>query len=244
MPREKYREIYVDLKEKIEQGDYKESDMIPSENILSKEYQCTRNTIRRAIRELIHRGYVQSVHGKGVQVIYHPIEQAHFTVGGIESFAESARRNKKKPGTAVMQFAELTVDDRMSRRTGFHEGAEVYYIQRVRSLDDVPLIYDINVFLKSETPGLNETIANSSIYKYLEDDLGMQITTSNRIITAELATPIDTKYLALDDYDFVCVITGRTFNSKGIQFEYTQSRHRPDYFSFQDTAVRTKYEDG
>ena len=132
----------------------------------------------------------------------------------------------------------------MSRRTGFHEGAEVYYIQRVRSLDDVPLIYDINVFLKSETPGLNETIANSSIYKYLEDDLGMQITTSNRIITAELATPIDTKYLALDDYDFVCVITGRTFNSKGIQFEYTQSRHRPDYFSFQDTAVRTKYEDG
>ena len=209
----------------------------------SQGYSCTRNTIRRAIRELINKGYVQSVHGKGVQVIYHPIEQAHFTVGGIESFAESAKRNKKKPGTEVKQFTELVVDERMCRRTGFHIGEEVYYIQRVRSLDGVPLIYDINVFLKSETPGLNEKIAESSIYEYLENEVGMQITTSNRIITAELATPIDTKYLSLNDYDFVCVITGRTFNSKGIQFEYTQSRHRPDYFSFQDTAVRTKYND-
>lgn len=42
----------------------------------------------------------------------------------------------------------------------------------------------------------------------------------------------------LQDYDFVAVVTSRTFNDKGIQFEWTQARHRPDYFVFYDTAVR------
>ena len=33
-------------------------------------------------------------------------------------------------------------------------------------------------------------------------------------------------------------VSSQTYNSDGIMFEYTQSRHRPDYFRFQDNAVR------
>ena len=51
-------------------------------------------------------------------------------------------------------------------------------------------------------------------------------------------TPADRRYLELHDLDFVAVVTGRTYNSKGIQFEWTQSRHRPDYSVFYDTARR------
>lgn len=36
----------------------------------------------------------------------------------------------------------------------------------------------------------------------------------------------------------LAVMENRTFNSEGIHFETTQSRHRPDYFSFMTTAVR------
>ena len=36
----------------------------------------------------------------------------------------------------------------------------------------------------------------------------------------------------------MAVITSQTFDDNGIQFEYTQSRHRPDYFLFQDVATR------
>ena len=35
-------------------------------------------------------------------------------------------------------------------------------------------------------------------------------------------------------------VTGQTFNSEGVMFEWTQSRHRPDYFTFQTTAMRHK----
>ncbi|MDO4623149.1 MAG: trehalose operon repressor [Eubacteriales bacterium] len=240
MPAEKFEGIYRDLKEKIENGTYPQGTMLPSEHTMTSIYQCSRNTVRRAVALLINDGYVQSIHGKGVQIIYTPVEQASFTVGGIESFAETAKRNNLTYTTKVILFSEITVDEHVARRTGFPEGVDVYYMQRIRYIDGKPLILDINVFLKEVAVGLTEEIAADSIYRYLEDDLGVQIVTSNRKITAERATQLDSSSLKLGDYDFVAVITGQTYNSAGIMFEWTQSRHHPDYFVFYDSASRKK----
>lgn len=240
MPKSKFEQIYKDLKEKIESGDYDYQDLLPSENTMVSIYNCSRNTIRRALSELTEQGYVQPLHGKGVRVIYQPIDQAAFTIGGIESFKESAIRNHRKRHTEVLQFAEITADERLAAKTGFPVGSELYYLQRVRFLDGIALILDINMFLKSLVPNLTKEIAENSIYEYIENDLGMSIVTSKRKMTVERATQIDEKYLQLNDYNCLAVVTGQTFNADGIMFEYTQSRHRPDYFCFQDTATRKR----
>ena len=96
------------------------------------------------------------------------------------------------------------------------------------------------MFLKSLVPGLTKDIAEKSIYEYIENEVGMAIVTSKRKMTVERATEIDEKYLELNDYNCLAVISGQTFNSDGIMFEFTQSRHRPDYFCFQDTATRKR----
>ena len=240
MPKSKFEQIYKDLKEKIESGDYAYQDLLPSENTMVSIYNCSRNTIRRALSELTEQGYVQPLHGKGVRIIYQPIDQAAFTIGGIESFKESAIRNHKKRHTEVIQFAEITADERLAAKTGFPVGSELYYLQRVRFLDGIALILDVNMFLKSLVPNLAKEIAENSIYEYIENDLGMSIVTSKRKMTVERATQIDEKYLQLNDYNCLAVVTGQTFNADGIMFEYTQSRHRPDYFCFQDTATRKR----
>lgn len=240
MAKSKFEAIYRDLKQKIEAQEYEYQSMLPSENTLVTVYHCSRNTVRRAISELANDGYVQPLRGKGVRIIYQPVDQASFTIGGIESFRESAERNHRKASTLVVQFTEITADARVSARTGFPVGSELYYIQRVRCLDGKALIFDINMFLKSLTPGLSREIAARSIYDYLEKDLGLQIVMSKRKMTVERATEIDEKYLELNDYNFLAVVTGQVFDSDGIQFEYTQSRHRPDYFCFQDTATRSR----
>ena len=240
MPKAKFESIYKDLKQKIENGEYPYQELLPSENTMVDIYSSSRNTIRRAVLELAEQGYVQSLHGKGVRVIYQPVDQADFTLGGIESFKESAERNHRKTSTKVIQFTEITADARVSANTGFALGSERYYIQRVRYLEDKALILDINMFLKSLVPGLSKKIAEKSIYEYIENELGMAIVTSKRKMTVERATEIDAKYLELNDYNCLAVISGQTFNSDGIMFEFTQSRHRPDYFCFQDTATRKR----
>ncbi len=240
MPKSKFELIYKELKQKIESLEYDYQELLPSEHTLTSIYECSRNTIRRALSDLIEDGYVQALHGKGVRVIYQPVKQTSFIIGGIESFKESAARNQKVSKTKVIQFTNLITDERISARTGFPVGSELYYIQRVRYLDGKALIFDINMFLKSVVTELTTEIAQSSIYDYLENTLGVQIITSKRKVTSEHASPLDERYLDLKDYNFLSVITSQTFNSNGIMFEFTQSRHRPDYFCFQDTATRKR----
>ncbi len=238
MPKAKYNHIYKDLKEKIETEVYSYQEMLPSENTLILEYGCSRNTVRRALALLTADGYVQPMHGKGVRNIFQPVEQALFTVGGIESFKESTIRNKRTASTKVLLFTELTSDEKIEKKTGFKKGTRLYYIQRLRFLNKIPLILDHNYFLKEAVSGLTPEIASQSVYEYLEGTLGLTITTSKRTLTVEHVTQIDEKYIDLKDYNCMAVITSQTFDDNGIQFEYTQSRHHPDYFRFQDVAVR------
>ncbi len=242
MPKSIYEDIYQDLKKKIEDHVFPSQELLPSENTLITQYNCSRNTIRRAIAMLATEGYVQSIRGKGVRNIYEKTSQTLFTLGEIESFRESARRNHMKYSTKVLLFMELAVDESLHQRTSFPLGSQIYYIQRIHYLNDLPLIINHNYFLKSCTPGLTREICEQSIYNYLENVLQMTIINSRRIMTVEKMTEIDEKYLKLDanEYNCMAVVTSYTYNSDGIMFEFTQSRHRPDHFRFQDNAIRHK----
>lgn len=240
MPRAKYDMIYRDLKEKIEEEQYTYQEMLPSEHVLIAQYGCSRNTVRRALSELASEGYVQSMQGKGVRNIYQPVDQNAYTVGGIETFKEATIRNQRSSVTRVLQFTELLADSRIEKRTGFRKGTELFYIQRLRILEGKPLILDHNYFLRELMPGLTPKIAEGSVYEYLEGELGINIVTSKRTLTVEHVTQVDEKYIDLSGYNCMAVFTSQTFNDEGVQFEYTQSRHHPDYFRFQDVAVRKR----
>ena len=242
MPKSKYLNIYQNLKTKIETGEYEFQELLPSENQLILTYNCSRNTIRRAIGTLVTDGYVQTMQGKGVRNIFQPTLQTSFTIGGIESFKESAVRNHQIPKTEVLCFAEIIADKKVSTKTGFAVGAELYYLQRLHYLDGKALILNHNYFLKDVVTNLTKEIAETSIYEYLENELHVSIVTSKRMMTVEKMTEIDEKYLNLGDYNCLAVVSSQTYNSDGIMFEYTQSRHRPDYFCFRDNATRRTIE--
>lgn len=240
MPKSIYENIYKDLKQKIEDNTFTYQELLPSENILIQIYNCSRNTLRRAVSRLVTDGYVQTIQGKGVRNIYRPIEQTSFVIGEIESFKESSIRNGLQPSTRVLLFTEILLNEHQANTTDFPVGSEVYYIQRLHYLNGLPLIINHNYFLKDVTYGLTKEIAEKSIYEYLEKTLHMTIVNSKRIMTVEKITQIDEKYLNLnaEDYNCMAVVSSQTYNSDGIMFEYTQSRHRPDYFRFYDNAVR------
>ena len=240
MPKAKYESIFRSIKKKIEAQDYPYQSLLPSENTLTAEYGCSRNTIRRALADLSADGYVQAIQGKGVRVIYQPVGKTTFIIGGIETFQETARRNNLRAVTRVIRFGTVSADAKLARESGFSEGDELWAVERLRYLDGKALILDLNYFLKELVPGLTPEIAQNSIYEYIENQLGIQIVTSKRKMTVEHVTVRDERWMDLDGYDCVAVVTNHTFNADGLLFEYTQSRHQPDYFCFQDTATRKK----
>jgi len=238
MPSERYSGIYQDLKEKIESGVYKPQTFLPSETMLSARFKCSRGTVRRAIAMLAEDSYVQSIHGKGVVVIYREPPANRFAFGEIETMREAFARNGRDYRTKVLEFTTLTVDRRLSKKTGFSEGEEVYFIQRLRLLDGEPVILDNNFFLTRIIPGLTPEIAEQSVYDYLEKELGDTIVTTKRVLTVEEPTEMDEKVMDLSDCHAMAVVTSETYNAEGEMFEYTQSRHKPKYFSFYTVARR------
>ena len=233
-----YYDIYEDLRDKILDGTYPYQSFIPAESQLIEMYQCSHNTVHKALSVLMLHGFVQPVRGKGVLVIFRPERRANFVLGDIETFKEAAARNGLVAQTKTHVFERVTADKTLADLTGFMPGDKLLHLERVRVFDGKALIRDKSYFLASTLPGLTPRIAEDSVYAYAEDVLGMKIVTSNRTVNMEYVTTGDRAVMDLLDFDMLAVVTNHTFNEQGVMFESTQSRHRPDFFTFHDTAVR------
>ena len=105
-----YYEIFEDLRDRIEEGEFPYQSYIPSESALVEEYECSHNTLRKALNVLRLHGYIQPIHGKGVLVIWQPDVHARFVLGDIESFREACERNGIRAHTSVRSFTQITAD--------------------------------------------------------------------------------------------------------------------------------------
>lgn len=61
----KYNQIAENLKEEILSGRIRPGEKLPSENTLAKEYEVSRQTVRKAIALLENAGYAYAEHGRG-----------------------------------------------------------------------------------------------------------------------------------------------------------------------------------
>lgn len=232
----RYIEIYDYLKNKIINEDFKAGEKIPSEKYLTELFKVSRNTVRRAINQLSFEGLVTSVHGKGVFVLEK--QQLKFLVGGLQSFKEASVYNGIEYSTNLHNFEEIIVSEKLSKKTGFAIGSKVYYIVRSRYVDGEYSILDINYFLKDVVMNLDENIAKNSVYEYIETVLNLKIAGAQKVIAMESINKLDNKYLDLKNYKLVAIIKNFVYLEDGALFEYTESRHRPDKFTFSTYAKR------
>lgn len=243
MPKKKlFQEIYDKLSAGIENGLYSYQSMLLSESELCAHYGCSRSSVRRALAELARDGYVQPIQGKGVRVIWRPeTDEANdgYSMGGLESFKQTADRMGFQGRNKVLEFKEVVVDAAIAQTTGFIKGDELFFIKRLRYADNVPVSLERSWMLKAEAPKLTKEIATDSLYCYLEST-GVRIAVGKRTITVEEATEEDKELLKLTTFPAVGVMRGQHFDDKGIMFEYSEIRQHPYYFSIRESATRPK----
>ncbi|WP_047998788.1 trehalose operon repressor [Lactiplantibacillus herbarum] len=230
--------VYDDLMQKIEGEIYPVGTYLPSENQLCDLYGISRETGRKALAELAENGYIQKIRGKGSLVIEH--HQYEFPVSGIVSYKELAAKLHIKTENIVYSYepnAILPVADFTALGTELTE-APVTAIKRVRVINDEPDIIDKDYILKTVIPDVPRSAAEDSLYDYFENQLGLEIGYATKEITMAPATAEDCEHLGLKPGAYVAVVRSVTSLTDARAFQFTESRHRPDKFSFRDFARR------
>ena len=201
MPKSIYEHIYEDLKNKIENQEY--ATLLPSENELTKIYNCSRNTLRRAISKLTSIGYTQPIHGRGVHIIYTPTQpKQHFpSMSSLDGLCQLASEQGFEVSNNVITFTELIIDKHLSEKSGFEEGTEAFFIQRLRSVNGIAKMIDNTLLRKSLVPNLNEDALKGSLFRFIEEEAGMTIQTVKRCVTMSIMQTVYSLSLPFHETD-------------------------------------------
>ena len=185
----KYQIIYKDLEKAIHEQKYQVGDFLPTEQELVQSYQVSRDTIRKALTLLVEEGLVKKIHGSGSQVINQ--EQINFPVSDLTSYQELIEQQGLNSQTNVISLDKIIVDSKLSERTGFSNSRQIWRVVRQRVVGSCASVIDIDYLDASLVPQLNRSIAEYSIYDYIENQLNLSISHAFKEITIDNATDQD-----------------------------------------------------
>ncbi|MBF0845780.1 UTRA domain-containing protein, partial [Streptococcus danieliae] len=109
---------------------------------------------------------------------------------------------------------------------------------RLRKKGDQVNIVDIDFFNPQLIPGLTTEVAQGSIYRYIEESLGLVISHSAKTITFQPADSSLTDYFQNLDPAYVALVEATVFLGDGQPFQLNQSHHRPSSFKFTNFSRR------
>lgn len=222
-----YYQLRNIIQKKIQNGDYQEGDLIPSERELSESYGISRMTVRQALNHMVAEGLLVREKGRGTFVAKRKIEQRN-----IDSFSESARRKGLVPSTQVLHFSKEEPGEEISGVLGLSSGDLVYVIKRLRSANDIPVALE-EVFIPAELcPGLESFDLTTSLYKIINDSYSISIAYMDNIIEASMPTSEEKRLLKVSSMVPVLRVSGVSFTSTHQKLSYERDVYRADQYAY------------
>jgi GntR family transcriptional regulator len=230
-----YQIIEQDIKEKIRLGHLNHGDMIHSENELKEIYQVSRMTVRQALNNLVNEGYLYRHKGKGTFVNNLKIEKR---IQGLHGFTEEMRLMNRKVSNRLISFDIIKADEDVREKLFLDEGEEVYLIERIRSGDGIPVLFEILYLPRKLFKNIEPKVMESSFYDYVEQELKIKISYCIQSVEAKSASQRVAELLDIQRQAPVLFMTRNTFLDRGFPFEYVRSYYRADQYRFIQHAAR------
>ena len=200
-------------------------------------YSYSKDTIRKALSLLEMDGYIQKKQGKSSIVIEHGLMKEQY-LAEIKTAGELNKRSKHQIQTELTSLYIVQGQDDLMSTFEVDDKVDFYRVSRVRTIDSERLEYEISYFDRRVVPYLSKEISESSIYRYLEEELKLTISHSRREISFRFANEEEKQLMDLADYEMVVVVTSVTYLSNGQAFQYGTISYRPDKVSFVSMAKR------
>ena len=225
------------LRRLIEENDYKNGKLLPSETDMSKQLNISRNTLRQAINKLVLEGLLIRRKGVGTKVAKKGI------VGGIKNWL-SFSQEMKMLGIEIRNF-ELHI----SRKKLTEEIANFFntipysdterciVLERVRGNKEYPFVYFISYF-NPVIPMTGDEDFTRPLYEILETQYNIIAKTSKEEISARLAGEFIAEKLEIKSSDPILIRKRFVYDVNGTPIEYNIGYYRADSFTYTIEAER------
>ncbi len=230
-----YQLIENNLKNQINNGELAQGDMIPSENELKETYGTSRMTVRQALNNLVNEGYIYRHKGKGTFVGSIKIEKK---IHGLNSFTEQMKSMNRDVSTRVVNINIIPATSEIAAKLFVDEGEEVYFIERVRYGDDIPVLFEQLYTPKRLIKNIDKDLLDGSFYDFIENRLNLKIQHCIQTIESKLPYQKVATELGITKQSPVLYITLNTFLDNGRPFEYVKAYYRADQYRLIQHAVR------
>jgi Transcriptional regulators len=229
----KYISIAREIKKRILSQHYCATQPLPDQHALAAEFATSRMTIQQAMRQLIIEGLIYTRQGQGTFVRKNFRQLSRWEVSGSDYFgATETWRHLGEVTSRVIRFELRFPDEKEQSSLMIDADAPVYDFIRLRLLNDEPLSLDCTVMPVALVPGLNKTHLESSVFRYVQETLGLTLMGSYRVVRALKPDEQDKQYLDCTDTDPVLELEQVIYLQDGTPLEYARCHYRYDHGGF------------
>ena len=201
------------LMQYIRSGELPDGEMLPPEEELCVLLNVSRPTVRQALTDLVHEGYLNRVKFKGTFVT-RPRLAGKF-IQTIQTYDEEIQSMGLTPSTKVISLISQEAGDDVRR--ALHQNQPVVYVKTY-----LPE--------KSCKGILEEDMQNNSLYQLLERKYAIDISHLSRNVRAALPDSYVADLLKLPETSAVLYVSTTSYTQDDVPFEYSLASYRGDMY--------------
>jgi GntR family transcriptional regulator len=214
--------------EQIVTGAWPEHFKLKAEADLAVDLGVSRGTVRKAIATLIKEGKLIQVHGRGTFVSSNRIEQP--LAESLITFSEDLLKRQIPFETRVLEQGLIHPPQRVTSLLSVPANTEIFYLKRVRIVQDLPLILLVNHVRTDHCPGIEKVdFTRYRLVEAFEELFGLQLEWAQRTFEAQMANQEVAGLLAVSSCDPVMYIEQLLYLVDGSPLELSDLWLRGDH---------------
>jgi len=225
-----YKQISGLLRRWIDEGQLPAGAQLPNEPALAERFGVSRVPVRQALAILAADGLIERTPGRGTFVTQsQPAHSPPKLTGFIEDYMTRGLRGRLK----LLSAAVVRAPHPQATYFGLEENAELFRIQRLRTVDDAPFSYVVN-YLPEEASRriLRADLLRLPMIAILRDRLGIALGSIRQEIQARVADSEISAHLGVEAGSAVMYVETFLEDASGASLECSQTFYRGDSYKY------------
>jgi GntR family transcriptional regulator len=235
-PTPRYARVEAVLASNIADGTLPPGSQLPTETALIERFGVSRPTVRRAVQNLVSRGLVEILRGKGTFVTRPKITQELTSLTG---FVEDMQVLGRNPTARLLDKQLVAADKAVAHHLALPAGSLEVRIQRIRLADGEPVSFD-ETYLPREIGAkvVTNDLEVEPIFSLLEQKYDMPLVEAEYRLEAVAAESVVAEALGVETGSPLFLIERTSYCAGNQPVDYEKLYYRGDMVRFVTRLAR------